>query len=218
MGQAMQLTPRLAQIFSHAYVLGGSPCSGKSTVAAQLARDFDLAYYKADDYEAAHLQRCRPDRHPVMWRYAHMIWHEIWSQPVVEQVRDEFAFYRERFELVLEDLAGFDASRPLLLEGAAFLPELVQRCGVRRERVLFMVPTAEFQVSHYRRRPWIQNILQQCDDPVQAFDNWMMRDQLFGRMILRQARVFGYPTMIIDGSLNSDAVLARVAASFALHA
>lgn len=202
---------------THAYVLGGSPCSGKSTVAAGLACDFNLVYYKTDDYEVAHLQRCRPDRHPVMWRYAHMSWNEIWSQPVVAQVRDEFAFYQERFELVLEDLAGLDASRPLLLEGAAFLPKLVQRLGVRREHVLFMVPTAEFQVSHYRRRPWIQTILQQCDDPVEAFDNWMLRDQLFGQEILRQARACGYPTMIVDGTLPADAVWARVAKSFALH-
>ena len=32
------------------YYIGGSPCSGKSTVADALAKRFGLAYFKADDH------------------------------------------------------------------------------------------------------------------------------------------------------------------------
>lgn len=32
-----------------AYVIGGSPCSGKSTVAGYVAEHYDLLYFKVDD-------------------------------------------------------------------------------------------------------------------------------------------------------------------------
>ena len=68
------------RLFSQAYVLGGSPCSGKSTIAEKLSKRFGWGYYKVDDYEREHLRRCRPDRHPTMCRYAEMSWDEIWAE------------------------------------------------------------------------------------------------------------------------------------------
>ena len=63
-----------------------------------------------------------------------MGWNEIWSRPVAVQVADELAFYRERFEFILEDLEAFDPERPLILEGAAFLPELISRYKPNRSQ------------------------------------------------------------------------------------
>ena len=48
------LEVRTQQLISKAYILGGSPCSGKSTIAERLAAEFDLHYYKVDDHEQDH--------------------------------------------------------------------------------------------------------------------------------------------------------------------
>lgn len=32
------------------YYIGGSPCSGKSTIAEMIAKKYDLHYFKVDDY------------------------------------------------------------------------------------------------------------------------------------------------------------------------
>lgn len=210
MDQALELTPQLGQLFAHAFVLGGSPCSGKSTIAARLSQQFGLLYYKVDDYEQRHLDRCRPNAQPTMGRYARMGWDAIWMQPLATQVADVFAYYRERFQLILEDLAWYDPASTVILEGVAFLPELVQRCNVNPARVLYMVPTTEFQVDHYRQRPWIEGILQQCAAPAQAFANWMARDQRCGQEILRQAESIGYRTMVVDGTLSIDDTYTQV--------
>ena len=214
----MDLTPELRRLFSHAYVLGGSPCSGKSTVAARLAAQYGLQSYKVDDYQEAHMARCRPQAQPVMCRYGALSWDDIWMQPVAQQVDDEFAFYRERFAFILQDLAQMDPARPALLEGVALLPALMRQCGVDPTRVLYMVPTASFQLHHYGQRPWIHDILAQCDDPAQAFANWMARDQQFGREVLRQARACGFPTMVVDGGRSLDVTTAGVASMFGLAA
>ena len=217
MDTTVELTPDLRRLFSHAYVLGGSPCSGKSTVAARLVAQYGLQSYKVDDYEQTHMARCTSGQ-PTMFRYATMRWDDIWMQPVAQQVDDEFAFYRERFTFILQDLAQMDPARPTLLEGAALLPALMRQCGVDPARVLYMVPTASFQLHHYGQRPWIHDILAQCDDPAQAFANWMARDQQFGREVLRQARACGFPTMVVDGGRSLDVTTAGVASMFGLAA
>ena len=65
------------RLFSQTYILGGSPCSGKSTIAERLSSEFNLSYYKVDDHEREHSNRCHPEHHPVMYKYAKMNWNVI---------------------------------------------------------------------------------------------------------------------------------------------
>ncbi|MGC9397157.1 MAG: hypothetical protein ACP5J4_20120 [Anaerolineae bacterium] len=198
------MTTKIRTLFSQAYILGGSPCSGKSTIAERLAPQYGLQYYKVDDHEKEHSRRCDPVRHPVMAAYAKMSWNAIWSRPVEFQVREEFDYYRERFEMILQDLEACDAEKPLILEGAAYFPDLIKPYNMNPQRVLYMVPTHAFQIHHYRQRPWIRHILTECEDPEQAFENWMMRDHLFGQEVLRQAKANHYRTLVVDGKQSID--------------
>jgi 2-phosphoglycerate kinase len=198
------MIPKVRTLFSQAYILGGSPCSGKSTIAERLAVQYGFQYYKVDDHEEEHSRRCDPVRHPVMAAYSQMRWDAIWSRPVELQVREEFEYYRERFEMIIQDLDYYDAERPLILEGAAYFPDLLKPYDVNPRRVLYMVPTQAFQIHHYRQRPWIRHILKECEDPEQAFENWMMRDHLFGQEVLRQAKANHYRTFVVDGKQSID--------------
>jgi len=204
------------KLFSQAYILGGSPCSGKSTIAEKLSTRFKLQYYKVDDHEREHVNRCRPDRHPVIYKVLKMSWNENFMRPVAVQVQEEFEFYRERFEMILEDLEAYDARKPIILEGAAYLPELIADLGVYSRRVLYLVPTKEFQVQHYCKRSWIKHILNACDDPEIAFANWMERDHLFGKEILQQAAGYGFKTILVDGGISIDAQFKQVAKDLGL--
>lgn len=208
---------KLQRILANNYVLGGSPCSGKSTIASRLSSHYNLQVYKVDDREQAHLDRIDPARHPTMHAYSKMDWNEIWSRPVPVQVREELDFYREKSEMILEDLLEFDESRPLLLEGAAFLPELIHQWGIPNNRGLFLIPSKDFQVHHYQERPWISQILQSCDDSEGAFENWMERDHQFGLELLQQLQVYPYRSIIIDGGLNIEQVYKKIAVYFGLR-
>ena len=208
--------PGLQLLFSRAYILGGSPCSGKSSLAEMLSTAYGFRYYKVDDHDQAHLQRCQSQLQPVMVKYASLSWNEVWSQPVGQLLADELACYRERFQFILDDLRQLDPRVPVLLEGAAFLPELIDQFSPDRQRVLFMVPEVEFQVWHYRQRPWIGQILNECQHPEQAFEHWMKRDELFGQEVIRQAAAYGFSVMRVDGSLDIDATFAALRVRFGL--
>jgi 2-phosphoglycerate kinase len=206
----------LHRLFFNAYILGGSPCSGKSTVAEMLAAEYNLPYYKADDYETEHFRRSQPDRQPTMFRYSNLSWDQIWSQAPEKLFADEIIYYRERFPFVLDDLQKLKIEQPVILEGAAFLPEFIKQYPVQKENVLFMIPTWEFQIQHYSQRPWIQSILKECRDPQQAFDNWMKRDHLFGQELIRQANALNFPVIVVDGTVDIQDQLKRIKAQFRL--
>lgn len=206
----------VSQLLARGYFIGGSPCSGKSTVAGMLSDRYGLPYYPIDDYQQAHLDRCRPDRQPVMHKLATMDWETMWMRPVARQVAELFDFYRERFDMIVVDLAEMGWQRPFLVEGVALLPALLARYRVLPSRALFLIPTEDFQREHYEKRPWVDGILQSCSDPAQAFANWMQRDHQFGQEIARRAARHSYPVEIVDGSVTAATVAVQVARHFDL--
>jgi len=209
-------TPFLDNLFSKAYVVGGSPCSGKSTIAEILSAQFGFRYYKADDHESEHMERARPEQQPIMFKYSKMSWNDIWSQAPEKLYLDEITYYYERFPLILDDLKRFDIEHPVILEGAAFLPELSNHFPVKQENIVFMIPTVEFQVQPYSQRPWIQTILNECQDPKQAFANWMQRDEMFGQEVMRQANVNGYQVITVDGPTDIHQQFEMIRSQFKL--
>ncbi len=189
------------------YWLGGSPCSGKSSIAAAIAARRGFSTFGSDDFLFADMAAADPSRQPAMAKAARLAglgWDALFMRPVDEQVADELAFYGEEFPLLLGLLAGLPPGRPILAEGNAWLPELLASIGVLPAGAAYLVPTREFQFAHYSRREFITGILSQCADPQAAFANWMERDARFGEAVCAQAETYGYPVIRVDGSLNLE--------------
>jgi len=186
------------------YWLGGSPCSGKTSIAAAIAERRGFSLFRCDDSLFEHMAAADPRRQPAMARAWRLSWDGRFMRPVEEQVADVFAIYREEFELLLGIIAGFPPDRPLLAEGNAWLPELLRDRGVSPARAAYLVPTRAFQLAHYSRREFIQGILAQCADPQAAFANWMERDARFGEIVCAQAAAWGAPVLRVDGSLGLE--------------
>ncbi|GIE77105.1 hypothetical protein Aph02nite_30550 [Actinoplanes philippinensis] len=172
--------------------IGGSPCAGKTTVAGRIAGRRGVPVYSCDDAFARHA-----DGGPVLRKVTAMGVGERLAQPVEVQVDDVFALYREEFPLILDDLR--DAVDGTVAEGAALLPELLAGIGVPAGRAVWIVPTVDFQVRHYRARAWAHELLAGLDRPDLAFDRWMRRDALFAERVARQARDLGYRVIVADG-------------------
>ncbi len=204
----------LQELLSNAYILGGAPCSGKSTLAQMLAERRGLAYYQVDDHQEEHLQRARPQTQPVMCEYRRRDWNNIWMRPAEALLSDLLAFDTERFPFILQDLAGHEADGSLLVEGAAVWPKFLDGFPLARSHVIFMVPTPEFQTAHYQQRPWIRPILEACTDPRQAFEHWMKRDELFGAAVASQAATRGFTTIWVGGDTSVDQLYGQICIQF----
>jgi 2-phosphoglycerate kinase len=179
--------------------MGGSPCSGKSSIAHILAREYGLQTYHCDDHYEAHLKRADPGKQPRISRASGVTWDEVWMHPVDYLVVREFAFYREEFEMIMEDLLAMPRSCPILAEGAALLPECVAPLLAKLNQAIWIVPTEHFQRTQYARRDWVENILRQCRQPSEAWENWMGRDAAFARQVSLDARERQLTVLEVDG-------------------
>jgi len=180
--------------------MGGSPCSGKSSIARILADQHRLCVYHVDEAFEEHRRRIDPDEHPVLHKWTNTPWNELWMQPVDALLEEAIACYREHFKMVVEDLLLLPASEFVLAEGTCLLPDCVANVLMDRERAIWVVPTEKFQREHYSRRgTWVQGILSQCENPEQAFQNWMDRDAAFAEWVRREARRLGLKLMEIEG-------------------
>jgi 2-phosphoglycerate kinase len=180
--------------------MGGSPCSGKSSIAAILAERYGLRTYHVDEAYKEHRQHLVPANHPCMHKWTTTPWDELWMQPAEVLLREAIACYSEHFELVLKDLLAMPRSAPVLVEGTALLPDRVSGLLLNHHQALWVVPTEAFQRDHYPKRgAWVKSVLNQCRDPEQALQNWMDRDVAFARWVVQRAAALGLTLVEVNG-------------------
>ncbi len=197
--------------------IGGSPCSGKSTIAERITEKYSFTYYNCDAAYSSHVSRCRPELQPVMTKVKQLSMDELFSRPVDQQVIETIQFYQEEFEFIVEDIKSISFSQPILVEGAALLPERVAPFLHTHNRGIWIIPAPRFQVEQYSKRNWIQPILGKCRNPTQSFENWMDRDIAFAQWIHQEAADLGFKVMVTDGGMTIEENAALVEAHFQLE-
>lgn len=210
---------KYASELAHVLWMGGSPCSGKSSIAEMLAKKYSLHVYKCDDAFWEHAKRVDPVEHPTFYRLTHITWDELWMRPVAVQIADEFACYREQFDMIVDDLLALPRSTPIVAEGAALLPDLVSGLSPDHSRAVWVVPAESFQRKHYtpEKRPFINGILAHCQNSTQAFANWMDRDVGFAKRVAQQAQELDLKVVTVDGGRTIEQNAEIVAEYFGLE-
>ena len=199
------------------YFIGGSPCSGKSTVAEILAKKYDLYYFKVDDFLDKYIDRGACDGRPVCSQIKSMTPEETWMRAPMVQCEEELAWYREVFDYVCEEINRLENTnnvRGIIAEGAAYLPDLMKSINVPYNRYLAITPTKDFQVFHYSQREWVPYVLQECSDKDKAFENWMERDALFAKDVQRQCGEEGYLSIVNNGERGIEELVKMVEGQF----
>lgn len=169
--------------------LGGSPCAGKTTISNLLAQKYHFDVYHCDEHYKDHISRCTVAQQPVMCRLSVMSEDEFWMRPIRTQVREEFLFYQEEFEMIIDDILMYPSDKRLLVEGTSLLPDEVSNVLEDTCNGIWLIPTNRFQRAHFPHRgKWVEDILLQCRNPEQASENWMRRDAIFALEIEKKAR------------------------------
>jgi 2-phosphoglycerate kinase len=198
------------------YYIGGSPCSGKSTIAEYLAKHFDMLYYKVDDYLDDYMRKAASDGFALAERFATMSCDETWLRDPMELCRDEVAYYMGIFDYIMAEIRKIQTDKPIITEGAALMPALMKKMGVPRNRYLCIVPDADFQNAKYVERPWIDQVLEDSSDKRAAFSNWMARDAFFALHVLEEARNLGYETIVTGADTPLAENIDKTIRTFAL--
>ena len=99
------------------YYIGGSPCSGKSTIAEIISKKYGLYYFKVDDFLEKYTKMGDSKGYEICKKQAGMNPEQIWMRDALVQCTEELVFYKEIFEFVLADLEKIEA-KGILTEGA----------------------------------------------------------------------------------------------------
>ncbi|MGN6810275.1 MAG: hypothetical protein ACTHMP_05330, partial [Thermomicrobiales bacterium] len=111
------------QALTHVLWLGGTPCSGKTSVTKLLAEQYAVQVYHYDRHEKTHIARSNPERQPFLHADSTLTMDERWlSRPVETMVAATLAAWRERFKFVIADLLALPRTPPVLAEGPGVLP------------------------------------------------------------------------------------------------
>jgi len=195
--------------------LGGGCGSGKTTTARRLAYRFDLRLYPVDAYVFAHEARATPDRHPAMSHAATLDFQARHVTPTVEQRVDSFlAYAKERFTLIVEDLAGLGDGALVLAEGPWLLPSLVEPIGASPATSVWLLPTPAFTARNLGIRDVPLPTGAQTEKE-RANQLRLARDARLTVLMRDDASRLGLPVYEVDGSLSEDGTEDLVAHHFA---
>ena len=190
--------------------IGGTPCSGKTSIADLLAETYQLQVYHCDEAFETHKLQMSATR-----KLMTISWDELWMQPLDMLVADVFAIYREEFQLIIDDLRALPPWPPILAEGMALLTNLVAPLLANQECAVWVIPTPDFQRERYPLRgAWVQDILHQCADPDQAFRNWMNRDIASARIIAAATVAHNLRLIEVDGQRPIASIAATIEDQF----
>jgi adenylate kinase family enzyme len=199
------------------YYIGGSPCSGKSTIAKILAEKYNLTYFKVDDYLDEYTKKGALQGYNICKNQLKMNAEQLWMREPLLQCQEEFLFYEEIFEYILSDLKKITNNSAIITEGAAYLPTLIKKFNISKDRFFSVVPTREFQIFHYKQRAWVPHALSGCKNKEKAFLNWMERDALFALEVNQQCAEIGFSSITNDGNVEIETLACILSQHFGLR-
>jgi 2-phosphoglycerate kinase len=206
-----------ANPYAHILWMGGSPCSGKSSIANLLAEQYGLVLYHVDEMLNRHLEQVTHETQPNLYKWTHTPWDDLWMQPPETLLQEAIGCYGEQLEMILQDLRALAPQERILAEGCSLLPDRVAEVMAEQTHGIWVVPSESFQRRAYRvRGAWVEDILAQCRDPEQAYQNWMDRDAAFARWIARRARALDLCVLTVSGQRTIEENAAIVARHFGL--
>jgi adenylate kinase family enzyme len=193
--------------------IGGSTCSGKSTIADRVAERRGVPVYHVDEHEQDHAERATAAGLPVYERWVGMTLTERWAlSSVKELVADTLALSEERMPLILEDIG----KGPVVVEGFQIYPWLVAPWLESSRQGIWLVCTPEFRRTTHFGRPHAWITPRKTDDPERAQANRLERDDLIGEEIARAAREHDLKLIVVDGTRSVDDVASEADAHLAM--
>lgn len=204
------------QRLAHVLWLGGTPCSGKTSVAKRLVERHGLQYYHYDKQENQHIARSYPEQHPFMCEHTAISMDERWvHRPVAQMVRATEAAWIERFEMVVDDLLDLPDMPPVLAEGPGLLPASVTPLLQRPQQAVWLVPTEAFKRATQPTRGGAP--ADQTGDPDRAYRKLIDLDLRLATNVKSRARAIGLTVFEVDGTKSIDEIASLVAEHFRLE-
>lgn len=196
--------------------IGGSVCAGKSSILRDYARAWGVIPYHFDAHEREHLDK-RGKGSSILERLsmpaARAKYDERWLNRSPKEIAERtIRSWKERFHLVLEDLARAPVGRRVVAEGAGLFPDLVAPLLPDSGHGIWLVASPEFiRWARFHRGMTAPELTR---DPERGAENIIERDILMADHIRHSAGELGLAVITVDGKRQLLEVAAVVASHF----
>ncbi len=201
----------VARKLSHVLWIGGSPCSGKSTISHTIARIYVFVDYHVDAWDGNHMARRIAAGDVEAQAFMNMSIDQRWvERSVAALTREAISSWSRAFPLVIEDLLALPTETFIVAEGN-FFPGCVAPYLSSPRQAIWLVPTDEF-CERGRRERWAQLAIRQKrhgvhdegSDPEKRRQNIIARDCRLARYVRRQAKEMSLTVQVVDGSRSRE--------------
>jgi adenylate kinase family enzyme len=201
----------IARRLSHVLWIGGSPCSGKSTISHTIARIYVFVDYHVDAWDGNHMARRIAAGDAEAQAFMSMSVEQRWVERSVETLtREAITSWSRAFPLVIEDLMALPTETFIVAEGN-FFPACVAPYLSTPRQAIWLVPTEEF-CERGRRERWDQLAIRQKRhgvydegrDPEKRRQNIIARDCRLARYVRRQAEELSLTVYEVDGHRSRE--------------
>ena len=178
------------------YILGGRPCSGKTTYAYHLGKRNNVEVMYLDVFAHEQSQQASDiDSQLYKWKTVDMI--DILQDDPKKLFNDYLLFYEELFPMFLDYIMNSD-KESLIIESSMLLPKYVKLLEKEFEvQVTYLQTTDEFVRTTYPKRDYALEMLK-SEKGEKALHNLLERDVIFSKYLYEQAIEYGYNIIKIN--------------------
>jgi hypothetical protein len=203
--------PTAERILPHVLWIGGSPCSGKSTIGHTLAQIYVFLDYHLDAWSSNHFARRIAAGDAEALAFLKMSMDQRWVERSVEAlVQEAITSWSRHFHLVLEDLLALPKNNVIVAEGN-FFPACVAPYLSSPHQAIWLVPTDSF-CEQGRRQRWAEQarrklqhgIYDEGSDPEKRRRHIIAHDCQLARYVRQQAEELHLPIYEVDGSRSRE--------------
>ncbi len=184
------------------YIIGGRPCSGKTTIAHKLGLKSGLEVIYGDLFALAMVHTSDSTNQELLkWKNQALI--DILQDDPNKLAIDYINFHKELNPLILKELLS-KGNKDLILEGTNFLPEFVKELEKHFDvEVQYIKTSDDFVNEKYVTRDYVIELLKH-DNGQNALLNLLERDRLYSKYMYKSAHENNYDVFEIMDNIDFE--------------
>ncbi len=186
------------------FLIGGRPCSGKTTLARKLGEKYHIGVNHLDEFTQECINNSTANN-PNLYKWKSMNLIELLQKEPHELFCEYVRTYEEMLPSLLRAI-NKSKMNVSILEGSILLPKFIDDFKKNHEiRVCYLFIDDDFVKERYFRRDYVQVMLGEANGN-NAIRNLLERDSLFSEYINNEIEKYALPKLVINtnGDIEFD--------------
>jgi uridine kinase len=190
------------------FLIGGRPCSGKTTLASQLGKKFNINVNHLDFFAQECINNStEQNTYLYRWKDSNLV--ELLQKNPVELFFDYVRTYEEMLPFLLKAIE-MSEEKVSILEGTILLPKFIDELRKNHDvKICFLVTDDAFVRERYYSRGYVQDMLNNPNGN-KAVENLLNRDSVFSGYIMDEIEKHAFPKIVIHEDDAPETTLKRL--------